>query len=56
LEEKAPEGIWSDDSVVTDGNLITSRAAGTTGQFAIAIIKKLLDEDTGKKIAKAVLL
>jgi len=47
---------WSDDRVVTDGNIITSRGAGTAGEFAVAIISKLLDEDTGKKIAGTVLL
>jgi 4-methyl-5(b-hydroxyethyl)-thiazole monophosphate biosynthesis len=56
MEEKVSDGAWSDDRVVTDGNIITSRGAGTAGEFAVAIISKLLDEDTGKKIAGTVLL
>ncbi|MCL2801715.1 MAG: DJ-1/PfpI family protein [Treponema sp.] len=56
MEEKTKEGSWSGDRVVVDGNIITSRAAGTTGEFAIAIIKKLLGEEAGNKIAETVLL
>ena len=56
MEERVTDGEWSQDRVVVDGNLITSRGAGTAGEFAIAIIKKLLDEATAQKIADAVLL
>jgi len=56
MEEKAQDGTWSQDNVVVDGNIITSRSAGTAGRFAIAIIEKLLDEAAAKKIAEAVLL
>jgi len=56
MEEKAADGIWLQDRVVVDGNIITSRGAGTAGEFAIAIIGKLLDEAAAKKIAEAVLL
>jgi 4-methyl-5(b-hydroxyethyl)-thiazole monophosphate biosynthesis len=52
----AAECVWSDDRVVTDGNIITSRGAGTAGEFAIAIIEKLLDKEAAKKIADTVLL
>ena len=56
MEEKVAGGSWSQDRVVVDGNIITSRGAGTAGEFAVAIIGKLLDEATAKKIAEAVLL
>jgi 4-methyl-5(b-hydroxyethyl)-thiazole monophosphate biosynthesis len=58
MEEKAStaNGTWSEDRVVVDGNIITSRAAGTAGKFALAIIEKLLDETSAKKIADTVLL
>ena len=56
MEEKTKEGLWSGKSVVADGNIITSRAAGTAGEFAIAIIEKLFGEEAGKKIAESVLL
>jgi len=56
MEEKAANGKWSDGRVVTDGNVITSRGAGTAGEFAVAIIEKLLDKAAAQKIAEAVLL
>lgn len=56
LEEQVSNAFWSDDRVVIDGNIITSRGAGTAGQFAVAIIDQLLGFDAGKKIAETVLL
>jgi len=56
FEEKVQGGHWSQERVVTDGQLITSRAAGTTGDFSIAIIKTLVSEAEGDRVAKAVLL
>jgi len=56
MEETVKDGVWSGEKVVIDGNIITSRGAGTAGHFAIAIIEKLLGEEAGKKIADAVLL
>jgi 4-methyl-5(b-hydroxyethyl)-thiazole monophosphate biosynthesis len=54
--EQGLEGTWSEDRVVIDGNLITSRGAGTAAAFAIAIIGRLLGEAAGTKVARAVLL
>ena len=56
MEEKVQNGSWSADRVVVDDNIITSRAAGTSGEFSIAIIAALTDEETAKKIAETVLL
>jgi len=56
MEEKTKEGTCLNERVVVDGNLITSRAAGTTGEWSIAIIEKLLNKETAEKIAKTVLL
>jgi len=56
MEEKAQGGVFCNARVVVDGNIITSRAAGTSGEFAIAIIEKLLDKETAEKIADTVLL
>ena len=56
LKQFASDSAWSAESVVTDGNIITSRAAGTAGQFSIAIIEKLLDKEAAKKITQTVLL
>jgi len=47
---------WKEDRVVVDDNLITSRGAGTAGEFACAIIEKLAGEGEGKKVAVKVLL
>jgi 4-methyl-5(b-hydroxyethyl)-thiazole monophosphate biosynthesis len=55
-EERVQGAAWTDKPVVTDGNIITSRGAGTAGAFAVAIISKLLSQAEGDKIAKAVLL
>jgi len=56
MEEKTSDGIRLEDRVVIDGSIITSRAAGTAGEFAVAIIEKLLDKAAAEKIAKSVLL
>jgi 4-methyl-5(b-hydroxyethyl)-thiazole monophosphate biosynthesis len=56
MEEKVRDAKWTDGNVVIDGNIITSRGAGTAGEFAVAIIGRLLGEAEGDRIAKAVLL
>ena len=63
LEEKVNGAAWCEDRVVIDknpapgrGGIITSRGAGSAGEFAIAIISKLLHESKGKEIADKVLL
>jgi len=48
--------VWKKDRVVSDRNLITSRGAGTAGEFACAVISKLLTVADGKKLAERVLL
>jgi 4-methyl-5(b-hydroxyethyl)-thiazole monophosphate biosynthesis len=61
MEEKAagndsPGALWVEERVVVDGNIITSRSAGTAGFFAAAIIGKLVNEAESRKIAASVLL
>jgi 4-methyl-5(b-hydroxyethyl)-thiazole monophosphate biosynthesis len=56
LEEKVSGAKWSEDTVVIDGNIITSRGAGTAAAWAIAIIEKLINEVVAQKVASAVLL
>ncbi|MDR0400164.1 MAG: DJ-1/PfpI family protein [Treponema sp.] len=56
MEQGLSEGLWSPDRVVRDGNLITSRGAGTAGLFAAAVAGALMGEDAGKKLARSVLL
>ncbi len=47
---------WSAERVVTDGHLVTSRGAGTAGEWAVTIIEKLLGAEAARKVAEAVLL
>jgi 4-methyl-5(b-hydroxyethyl)-thiazole monophosphate biosynthesis len=56
METEVKDAIWSEERVVVDGNLITSRGAGTVADWAIAIIDKLVDEKTAKAIAAKVVL
>jgi 4-methyl-5(b-hydroxyethyl)-thiazole monophosphate biosynthesis len=56
MEEKVQDGQWSEDQVVVDGKIITSRGAGTAGVFAVAVISGLLGAEEGKKAARSVLL
>ncbi len=56
LEGKAAGATFSPDRVVADGNLITSRAAGCSGEFSYAIINHLLGEEAADKLAETVLL
>ncbi|MDR3172193.1 MAG: DJ-1/PfpI family protein [Treponema sp.] len=55
-EQEVSGAQWSEGTVVIDGNIITSRGAGTAAAWATAIIGKLLDEGTAQTIASAVLL
>ncbi|MDR0557131.1 MAG: DJ-1/PfpI family protein [Treponema sp.] len=56
LEKMVAGARWSEDDVVIDGDLITSRGAGTAGVWAVAIIGKLLGEDAADDIAASVLV
>jgi protein deglycase len=56
LEAKVSGAAFSEERVVVDGNLITSRAAGTSGEFAAAIVSALLGADAAKDLAEDVLL
>jgi 4-methyl-5(b-hydroxyethyl)-thiazole monophosphate biosynthesis len=62
MEEKvqastlANGAAWTEGQVIIDNNIITSRGAGTAGEFAIAIITLLLSKKEGDEIAKTVLL
>lgn len=54
-EEEALGVRVSDARVVIDKNLITSRAAGSAGEFALALVEELFDQGTAENIRKAVL-
>ncbi|MGN0466426.1 MAG: DJ-1 family glyoxalase III [Lachnospiraceae bacterium] len=46
--------IYSKDTVVRDGNIITSRGLGTSIDFSLSIISYLLDEDKANEIAESI--
>jgi len=48
--------IFSKDSVVVDGNIITSRAPGTALIFALAIVKKLKGAKEAEEIGRKTLV
>lgn len=55
FEDCMPKGIHhANDKVVVDGNIITSKAAGTTFEFAYEIIKYLTSEELAKKVLESV--
>ncbi|MDR2101637.1 MAG: DJ-1/PfpI family protein [Treponema sp.] len=56
METQVSGAHWREEPVVVDGNIITSRAAGTAAAWAVAIIGKLAGEAAAQKIASSVLL
>jgi protein deglycase len=55
-EARVEGAIFREDRVVMDGNLITSRAAGSAGEFALAIVRALAGESAAAGLASSVLL
>ena len=47
---------YSEASVVSDGNLITSRGPGTAFEFALALVEKLCGVEKRNEVAKGMLL
>lgn len=47
---------YSEDRVVVDGDIITSRGPGTAFEFALAIVKKLLGHEKAEQTAAPLLL
>ena len=52
----AAGAVFVADRVVVDGNLITSRAAGTAGDFAYVLVTALVGEEAADTLAEKVLL
>lgn len=52
--EDGINGIYTKDKVEVVGNIITSKAAGTTFEFSYEIIKYLTNEDFAKKVIASV--
>lgn len=47
---------YTEDRVVCDGNFLTSRGPGTAIEFGLAIAALLKDEETAKKLRKAMIV
>jgi len=55
IENKIKKGQFIEESVVQDGNLITSRGVGTAIPFALKIIEYLVDDIQSQSIASSIL-
>jgi len=56
MEQRVKGGTWSQERVVIDGNLITSRAPGTAVDFALALVEKLAGAGEVKKLSASAML
>jgi len=54
-EDKMGDAIISEDAVVVDGNIITSRAAGTAIPFALELIFALVGEEVEENVRSSIL-
>lgn len=55
FEDKLTGAEYVKESVVKDGNIITSRGLGTTIQFAAAIIEYLTGKDTADEVLRQII-
>ena len=55
FEEAFSRATYVTDSVVTDGNVITSRGMGTAIDFALAIVEYLISADAASELSKSIM-
>lgn len=55
-EGRVTGAVFAPDRVVADGNLVTSRSAGTAGEFAYVLVNALVGEEAADSLAEKVLL
>jgi 4-methyl-5(b-hydroxyethyl)-thiazole monophosphate biosynthesis len=55
-ESRVTGAKFSEDRVVDDGNLLTSRAAGCAGEFSLAIVEKLVGKAEADELAAKLLM
>ena len=55
-KEAGPKAVFVKQSVVRDGRLITSQGPGTSMDFALELVRELVDEAMAKKLADAMLV
>jgi transcriptional regulator GlxA family with amidase domain len=51
-----PSAIYETKRVVEDGNLVTSRAAGTAIEFALALVHRLVGADVATKLRQGMVV
>jgi protein deglycase len=51
-----PSAHYSEDRVVVDENLVTSRGPGTSLEFSLALVEKLAGADAKERLARAMLV
>ena len=56
FETEVSGGHFTDERVVADGDMITSRGPGTAGEFAVAVIRRLLGDEAADRVAGETLL
>jgi 4-methyl-5(b-hydroxyethyl)-thiazole monophosphate biosynthesis len=54
FEDRLAEAIITKENVVVDKNIITSRGMGTAIEFGLAIIEKLINQETALKISNSI--
>jgi 4-methyl-5(b-hydroxyethyl)-thiazole monophosphate biosynthesis len=55
-KDKLGGAMYEEQSVVTDGNVLTSRGAGTALTFGLAIVERLISKEKARKIKEAMLI
>ncbi|MGB2600320.1 MAG: DJ-1 family glyoxalase III [Candidatus Omnitrophota bacterium] len=54
-ENFSPEITFSEDTVIQDGNIITSRGVGTALDFSLKIVENLVGKDTAELVGEQTL-
>lgn len=54
MEDHFVEAKFSEDSVVTDGNITTSRGLGTAVKFGLELVRIMCGEEAAKELAEGV--
>ena len=50
-----PVGVYKEDPVVVDGNVVTSRGVGTAIAFALKLIEVLISKEKAEEIAASII-
>ncbi|PXV89105.1 4-methyl-5(b-hydroxyethyl)-thiazole monophosphate biosynthesis [Lachnotalea glycerini] len=54
FEERLAGAVVSNEKTIVDGNIITGKAMGTAIDFGLAIIEKLINQETANKIKASI--